>query len=185
MTPLLERDRAVLEDAGVDQDAEVLGACSLDELDVLVDDFVLDRGGGEWISGQMMTSSSSASGRDASTTSVQIGCGTRSTETTPIFGRTNRNPSRFARRRSRCSAGALFDGHVAPVGAAGVQAAVDPRAVVGGLEAVLLEQPEPVVDPLLRGVRVIRHVPLAEDLDAGRADVGDARHRGLQIEHRP
>ena len=41
-----------------------------------------------------------------STTSVQIGCGTRSLETTPIFGRTNRKPSRFASRRSRWSAAA-------------------------------------------------------------------------------
>ena len=141
-------------------------------------------GVGEWISGQMITSSSSASGRDASTTSVQIGCGTRSLETTPIFGPDEPEPEPLGQAQIALQRrGALLDGHVAAVRAAGVQAGVDPRAVVGGLEAVLLQQPEPVVHPLLRRVRVVRDVPLAEDLDAGRADVGDAGHRGLEVEH--
>ena len=182
-SPGLQRDRAVLEDAGVDEDAEVLGSGALDELDVLVDDFVLDRRG-----------------------RVDLGAD----DHVELFGERqgcldDLGPDRVRNQVARDDAdlrpdepeaeplgqaqvslqrrGALLDGHVAAVRAAGVQAGVDPRAVVGGLEAVLLEQAEPVVHPLLRRVRVVRDVPLAEDLDAGRADVGDAGHRGLEVEH--
>ncbi len=77
---------------------------------------------------------------------------------------------------------ALLDRHVPTVRAAGVQPGVDPRAVVRGFEPVLLEQAEPVVDPFFGRVRVVRDVPLAEDLDAGGAEVGDPGHRGLEVE---
>ena len=161
----------------------MLGSRAFDELDVLVDDFVLDR-----------------------RRRVDL----RADDHVEFFGERqgcldDLGPDRVRNQVARHDAdlrpdepeaeplgqsevalerrGALLDGHVAAVRTAGVQAGVDPRAVVGGLESVLLEQAEPVVHPLLRRVRVVGDVPLAEDLDAGRADVGDAGHRGLEVEH--
>ncbi|MDQ1082149.1 hypothetical protein QE414_000156 [Microbacterium sp. SORGH_AS 344] len=79
---------------------------------------------------------------------------------------------------------ALLDRHVTAVRAAGVQARVDPRAHVGGLEPVLLEQGEPLLDPRVGGVRVVRHVRFAEDLQARRPQVGDRGHGGLEVHDR-
>ena len=75
---------------------------------------------------------------------------------------------------------ALRGGH----GPARVEPRVDPGPVVGGLERVLLEEAEPLVDPRRRGLGVAGHVALAEDLDAGRARVRDGRERRGQVQNR-
>ena len=98
-------------------------------------------GVGEWISGQMITSSSSASGRrcfdDLGPDRVRHQVARDDADLRPDEPEPEPlgQPQVALQRR-----GALLDGHVAAVRAAGVQAGVDPRAVVGGLEAVLLEQ---------------------------------------------
>ena len=160
----------------------MLGAGALDELDVLVDDLVLDRGGRVDLGadddvelfGQRQGLLDDLGPDRVRHEVARDDADLRADEAEP---EPLREPQVALERR-----GALLDGHVAAVRAAGVQAGVDPRAVVGRLEPVLLEQAEPVVHPLLRRVRVVRDVTFAEDLDAGRSDVGDAGHRGLEVE---
>ena len=151
---------------GVDEDAEVPGPGALDELDVLVDDLVLDRRGrvdlgaddhiellrqrqGRYDDLGPDRVRDQVAGDDADLRTDEPEPEPLGEAQVALQGR-----------------GALLDGHVAPVRAAGVQPGIDPRAVVRRFEAVLLQQPEPVLDPLRRGVRIVRDVPLAEDLDA-------------------
>ena len=132
----------------------------------------------------MTTSSSAARSSERSIVSCQIGCGSRSQEVTPNFGRTEVKPSSLARRRSSCSCSAPSS---AVRSRSRQRVGVDPGAEVGRRQPVLLDQPVPVVDPGRVGRRVVREVALAEDLDAGGAEVGDLgehvleRHHGVDV----
>ncbi len=181
-SPGLQRDRPVLEDPGVEQQPEVLRAGALDQPDVVVDHFVLDRGrrvdlgaddhvefGGE------VERALDRLGPDRVRHEVardDADLRPHEAEAQPL------GEAQVALQHP----GPFLGREVARVRTARVQAGVDPRSVVGGFERVLLEQREPAVDPLRGRVGVALDVPLAEDLDARRAHVGDGGERRLEVE---
>jgi hypothetical protein len=65
------------------------------------------------------------------------------------------------------------------------EAHVHPRAHVGGFEAVLFEQPEPVVDPRDRRPRIALDLGFSEDLDARGTGIGNMVEQVLQRHHGP
>ncbi len=173
-TPVCQR--TVLENPCIDHQAEVLRPGALDEVDVAIDHFMLDRCRGvdfradyhPKLLGEIKVALGVGFPLRLGDQVVREHAELRAQELEAELVGKAQITLEFGR--------AFLDREIALQG----DAHVDPRAHVGWLKLVLVEQAEPAVEKLAGGVGIAFDLPLAKDLDASGTSIGDVVERVFQ-----